>query len=417
MKVVLINSSDKSGGAAVACTRLLHALHANGVQVSMLVKDKATNNELIESTTTTKFKKIINFYRFAFERLIFFFYERSKEVRFAFSIANTGEDISKHHLVKEADIIHLHWFNQGYLSIKDIHKLLALNKPMVWTLHDMWPFTGGCHYAGDCNAYQRTCNHCPYLKKPGIHDLSAKIFFLKQTLYQKQNITFVGCSEWMAETARKSELIQKFEIKSIPNPIDTKIYKSINQIEVRNRLHLPENKLLILFGAANIFDKRKGFDYLIKALRILIEEQPETKNSIELILFGKAQQNIDLAYKIHQMPYINAEEEIVLLYNAADLFVLPSLEDNLPNTVMESLACGTPVVAFSIGGLPEMIEHGKNGYLAQYRSSRDLANGIKWVINHKDRKSIKDYSVLKVLNNYSFNRISSCYTQLYNEIS
>jgi len=418
MKVTLVNKSDSTGGAAVACYRLLVALSENNVDVQLLVQEKKKDNEFCISTTQSKFKKYLNFARFAAERLFFYFYEKSKEVRFAYSPANTGENISNHSSIKQTDVIHLHWINQGFLSIRDLKAITASKKPIIWTLHDMWSFTGGCHYAGDCEGYKSECGHCPFLKNPSKKDLSFRVRRKKIKLFENSNITFVTCSKWLAKKAQESSLLKSANIISIPNPIDTNLFSAKDKTIVRKSLELSENKFLILFGSANIFDKRKGLEFFIQALYILRSELPNTANEIELVIFGKSNQQIHslLPYKAKNLSYLDSIEKIAGVYSCVDLFVLPSLEDNLPNTVMESLACGTPVVAFNIGGIPEMVDHRENGYLAEYKSAKDLAEGIRWIMYEADKKLLSEKARSKVMANYTHEIVAEKYKNLYNKV-
>ena len=382
MKILIINKSDTIGGAAIASRRLKDALQANGHSVKMLVQEKLSNDDSIYSTTNGRFKRYYNFFLFILERLYFLFFEKSKDVRFAFSPAVAGEDISGHSLVKEADVIHIHWFNQGFLSLKGLERLLKLNKKIVWTLHDMWAFTGGCHYAGECNNYEKGCGNCKFLKKPGNKDLSIRILNKKRKILSNKKLQIVTCSEWLAQKAKSSSLLQNHDVTAIPNPIDTTIFHPKDKDKLRTKINLPKDKKLILFGAANVMDERKGLKYLIEALGLLKKENPKLAEESEILLFGKSNEEFlkQLPLKVNNLGLISGEKNIANVYAVADVLVLPSLEDNLPNTVMESLACGTPVVAFNTGGIPEMVEHKRNGYLAEYRSAGGLMKGLVYVL-------------------------------------
>ena len=414
MKITLINTSETAGGAAVACNRLLRAIRKQDKDAQLLVRDKKSNGTFVTSTTNSWFKKKLNFYRFVYERLSFLPYERSKQIRFAFSLANSGEDISKNTLIKEADILHLHWINQGFLSLKSLEKLFILGKPVVWTLHDMWAFTGGCHYAGDCSEYKNSCGNCPFLKNPKVKDLSYRILKRKGKIFEKaKNLTFVTCSNWLAEKAKESKLLKNFSIKSIPNPIDTDLFSPQKRENARRKRNIPPDKKIILFGAANIFDTRKGWKYLTQSLEILNKNYPTIKDKVELMIFGKAQEEINLPFKVHNLSYLSNPEEIADVYSLADIFVLPSLEDNLPNTVMESLSCGTPVSAFNIGGIPEMVEHNKTGFLATDKNSEELAVGIYKTLFNQDQVEIRTACRQKVMCSYSENIVADLYWNLY----
>lgn len=396
MKIVILNTSERTGGAAVAAGRLGKALKQAGIQVDKLVRDDTW----------------LNRFRFYWERLIIFLCNHlNRKNLFAVSIANTGKDLSGNPSIKEADIIHLHWINQGFLSLKDIEALVKLNKPIVWTMHDMWPCTSICHHARDCEKFQTGCKSCFFLKSKG-KDISTSVFDKKLSLYKDANITFVGCSRWLSGRAKKSYLLQDKTVLSIPNPIDTEVYHPMDQGMARELLGLPSGKKLLLFGALNVTDKRKGIDYLIAALRKI--EKPD----VELVVFGQVKDDIRGLFPvpIHSMGYLSDESKIVALYNAVDIFITSSLEENLPNTIMESMACGTPCVGFEIGGIPEMIDHKINGYVTNYKDANDLANGIQWVLEHGDRQALSDACVKKVQENYTEEVVAKKYLELYKSI-
>ncbi len=417
MKIALINKSADNGGAAIASCRLMNALNKiDTIQAQMVVQDYKGNNKNIISTTHSQFDRTIDFGRFVWERIVYLPYEKSKEVRFAFSLANTGKDISKLEAVREADIIHLHWINQGFLSLKGLEKLFKLGKPVIWTLHDMWPFTGGCHYSGNCFFYKQQCGNCFYLKKPHPSDLSNQINKKKEKIYSGTPLTFAGCSNWMTDQAKESTLLKNFRIENIHNPIEVELYLPGNKIQARETLGLPTDKKLLLFGAANIFDKRKGFNYLLQSLDILKSNYPQLADNVHCIIFGKAKYPYSVPLSSTSVNYISSQEEMVKLYRAADVFVLPSLQDNLPNTVMEAMSCGLPVVAFNTGGLSEMIEHKVNGYLANTGDSRDLARGLQFVLSEVDSAAFQKIARDKVIKNYHPDIIAAKYINLYRKL-
>lgn len=396
MKILILNTSERTGGAAVAAGRLEKALLRAGVSVNKLVRKDTKLNRL----------------RFYWERLVIFLCNGlSRKKLFMVSIANTGEDISSDPLVKDADIIHLHWINQGFLSLNNIKKLVELNKPIVWTMHDMWPCTGICHHARDCKRYQEKCGSCIFLDSKG-NDLSTKIYNQKLSLYKLANITFVGCSQWLTNRAKQSRLLENKLVCSIPNPIDVSLFRQKGQKEVRNLLGLPLNKKLLLFGALNVTDRRKGIEYLITSLELL------DRQDVELVVLGQVKENIRNMFSlpIHSIGYLSDELKIVDLYNAVDMFVTPSLEENLPNMIMESMACGTPCVGFRVGGIPEMIDHQVNGYVANYKDSKDLANGIQWVLEHKEPQILSDACIKKVKEYYCEEMVAKQYIDLYKRL-
>ena len=287
-------------------------------------------------------------------------------------------------------------------------------------MHDMWPCTGICHYARECTNYQQECHNCPYIYKGGGRkDLSYRTFRKKQKLYSQAPIHFVTCSRWLKEQAKTSALFEGKSVTNIPNAINTNLFKPQDKQKARAKFMLPEDKQLILFGSLKITDKRKGVDYLIEACKLLAEKHPEWKDSLGVVVFGNQSQQLQemLPFRVYPLPYIKNEHEVVDIYNAVDLFAIPSLEENLPNMIMEAMACGVPCVGFNVGGIPEMIDHLHNGYVAQYKSSEDFANGIHWILTEPEYKELSAQACRKVLGNYSESIIAKKYTDVYNKIT
>ena len=419
MRVTLINTSDAGGGAPVASMRLLKALESARIDVKLLVQTKKTTAVRVHETDKNFFNRLKEKFHFFYERLPFIaFFAKDKSVRFAFSTANAGISIASEPFILEADILHLHWTNSGFLSIENLKELLALGKPIVWTLHDMWTFTGGCHYAGTCDHFKRHCGDCYFLRNPGPNDISYDGWLHKQDLYTKaRKINFVSCSHWLATVAQQSSLIKNFKIQSIPNPIDTEIYAPGDTFSLRLKWNIDPASKIILFGAANINDRRKGISYLVDALLRLKNDYVQS-STIEVIIFGK-NKHFDvtqLPFHVHELNLISSQKDLVELYSLSDIYVLPSVEDNLPNTVMESLACGTPVVAFNTGGLPEMIDHKKNGYLAHFKSAADLAKGIYETLYSEHAQEMSVHARNKVLNNFTNDKVSYQYIEVYQSL-
>ena len=415
MKVILLNTFESSGGAAIAANRLMKTLINAGIDAKSLVLHKQTNDENVISIQSSFIKKQLARLKFLWERGIIFLYSHlNRKNLFSVSIANTGFDISRLPLVKEADIIHIHWINQGFLSLPDLKKIAGSGKPIVWTMHDMWPCTGICHHARECNHFTKECGQCFFLQSKRDKDLSHKIFLQKkQHIFSNNHITFVACSTWLANKAKISGLSKNHRIVSIPNPIDVSLFRMVDKASSREKLGLPKDKKLLLFGAVNVTDKRKGFDYLVDALNKLINRHLHTE--LGLVVLGQAKTGFKEHIKIpvYSMGYISKQESIVALYNAVDLFVTPSLEENLPNTIMEAMACGTPCVGFNIGGIPEMIDHKQNGYVAEYKSPEDLANGINWIFQEADYAMLSINARKKVESTYSETIVAKQYMELY----
>ena len=414
MRVLIINTSERTGGAAIAANRLMDALRNNGIQAKMLVRDKQTE----QITVIGLPKSLWRIWQFIWERIVIWKANHFKKHNlFAVDIANTGTNIANLPEFKEADVIHLHWINQGMLSLTDIRRIIESGKPIVWTMHDMWPFTGICHYAGECKKYMSLCKNCPLLYKGSSKDLSYQTFNKKKKMLEGSHISFVACSQWLEKMAKESHLFQNHFVTNIPNAINTNLFKPRNKKLSRENLQLPQDKKLLLFGSMKTTDKRKGIDYLVKACEILAKEQPDFCKNLEVVILGQQSELYQtlFPFPIHAMSYVSNEKDLVNIYNAVDLYVTPSLQDNLPNTIMEAMACGTPCVGFNVGGIPEMIDHLHNGYVAEYKSAEDFANGIHWALSEGEYDSLSEAACRKVISSYSESSVAKRYIEIYNK--
>jgi glycosyltransferase involved in cell wall biosynthesis len=419
MKVTLINTADAGGGAPAACMRLLKALELKQVDVRLQVQDKKTGEQRVDSTGDSAFGKLKAKFNFFYERLPFIWFKaKDKSVRFAFSTANAGTDLSNQPDILNADVLHLHWTNGGYLSIKNLKQLFESGKPIVWTLHDMWAFTGGCHYSGECDHFINQCGNCWMLRDAGDSDLSFDGWLRKADLLKAaKNIVFVTCSHWLADVARTSSLLEDFRIETIPNPIDTVIFSAKDNTAARSKWGINPKAKIILFGAANIMDRRKGISYLMDALNDLKNNYAGVQD-IEIVIFGK-NKSFDTSlfpFKVYEVGIINSQADLTELYSLADVFVSPAIEDNLPNTVMEALACATPVVAFNTGGIPDMVEHLQNGYLAEFKSATNFAAGIHYALDGGRRDFLSINARQKVLDTFTNEKVAEQYMAVYKSI-
>ena len=417
MRVLHLSSSDINGGAARAAFSVHKALSGSEIESRMLVQQKLSD----DPNTYSFVNDIISKSKFSFRFFIDYFTIKllTNESRGRFSFPYWGTDLSKHPLVKQADIIQLHWINQGFLSLKNLEQLFALDKPVVWTMHDMWAFTGGCHYNSDCFNFTKVCKDCPNLKFPGDSDFSHRIFENKLALFQKYKINVVTSSNWLASEVRKSTLLKNQNISVIPTPINVDVFKPLDKNLARKKLSLPFNKFIVLFGTMNLNDERKGFSQLQNSLILFYEKYPELREKVELLVFGKSEdENLKkIPFRINNIGRISSNTELTYAYNAADIFVAPSLQDNLPNTVMESLSCGIPAVVFNTGGMPDIVDHKLNGYLASPFLVEDLTEGIKWYFEEfSTGKSYVNKARKKVLNSFAPERITSQYKTYYNSL-
>lgn len=415
MRVLIVNTSEREGGAAVAANRLMDALNNNGVKAKMLVKDKETDNITVVGLKGGLLQR----FRFLWERwCVYYHLHFKRDHLFDLDMANTGFDITKLPEFKEADVIHLAWINQGFLSLKDIRKIINSGKAVVWTMHDLWAATGICHFTFGCEAYKGQCHNCFYLPRGGKStDLSTRVFNKKKKVYYNSGIHFVACSKWLGNSARQSSLLTGLQLSVIPNPIDTHVFCPKDKRVARLHSTLPEDKRIILFVSQRVTMERKGMAYFIKAISLLAERYPEMKeNTVIAILGGRADEVVSqLALPSFPLGYVKNERQLVDIYNSADVFVIPSLDENLPNTIMESMACGVPSVGFKVGGIPEMIDHQKNGYVASYKDADDLAAGIHWVLGEADKEELKRQCVQKVMSCYSQRSVAMKYVEVYNQ--
>ena len=415
MKVLIVNTSERTGGAAVAANRLMKALNNNGVKAKMLVRDKETDALTVVGLPSSPWLR----WAFLWERLVIFCrLHFSRKHLFEIDIANAGTDITRLREFHEADIIHLHWINQGMLSLGSIRKILRSGKPVVWTMHDIWPATAICHLTLECRNFTTQCNHCRLLPGGGSgKDLSTAVWHRKRRMVADENIYYVACSHWLESEAKRSALLKGQKITSIPNPIDTHIYKKGDRVEARKRLGLPLDRKLILFASQRVTNENKGMSYLIESCLLLSTQYPEMKDQTGIVILGGHAEELvgQLPFETFPLGYVNDEQRIVDVYNAADVFVLPSLSENLPNTIMEAMACGVPCVGFKVGGISEEIDHLHNGYVAAYRQAGDLAKGIWWVLSEADYDVLSDSAIHKVAQHYSQQSVALRYLDVYQQ--
>lgn len=409
MKIIHISTGYNHGGAAIACKRLVEAQRDNGIDAEILTQEQGIFPEYVHSTTNSKLREKLNLFRLAWEKFIYLFHQSSGSYRFQYSLANSGQNISKNKLLLEADIIHLHWINGGFISMSNIKKILALGKPVVWTLHDIWPLTGGCHITANCEEYKKHCTNCFYLNR-STDSLSKRQLAEKREIFDSQ-IHFVAPSQWQLNRAKLSFVFGENKITRIANPINQNTYR-LDKIKCRQKLVLDVNSKVILFGAFNVVAEHKGMLYLLDALTKL----PQNKN-MELVVFGKKSELFEqLQYKVHYLGYISDEREMMEAYCAADLFVSPSIEDNLPNTILESFSLATPVAAFNTGGIPDIIDHKINGYLAEYKNADDLAKGIMWCLENNKEGELGENASKKISSHFTPKKIASEFKKFYTNL-
>lgn len=415
MNVLIVNTSERTGGAAVAARRLMEALNNNGEKAMMMVRDKQTDSISVARLPLQRMAR----WHFLWERLcIYLRLGCKRDHLYEIDIANAGTDITRLPEFEWADVVHLHWINQGMLSLANIRKIVKSGKPIVWTMHDLWPAAAICHYARGCAAFTTGCHDCQLLPgHGGRHDLAYSVWKKKKALYDNANICFVACSRWLEAQAKQSALLEGQRVVSIPNAIDGHTFRPTDKRKARERMRLPKDKSVILFVSQKVTDERKGMDYFVEAVDKLVAEHPDMREQAVVAILGGHSDEIAqrLALAAYPLGYIDNDADIVATYNAADVYVSPSLEDNLPNTIMEALSCGVPCVGFRVGGIPEMIDHRKNGYVAEFRQADDLARGMHWVLCEADRDALSHAATAKCWSHYSQQSVAARYMEVYHE--
>lgn len=410
MKILIVNTSDIQGGAARAAYRLHKSLLSSGVDSQMLVQNKSSDDFTVQTMANTKIQKGISKLRPTLDSIPVRFYKNKTKTLFSPSLLPFSSVVDKINELNP-DIVHLHWICGGMIRIEDIAKIKA---PIVWSLHDNWAFTGGCHIMWECEKYKDECRACPRLGSEKENDLSKKIFERKQKAYSsKKDITIVGLSNWLNECSKNSTLLKDKKHLNLPNPIDTDIFKPFDKEKSRELWSLPQDKKLVLFGANSATsDINKGFKELSEALNKL-----EGKD-IEFVVFGssKPQNAPDFGFKTHYLGHLHDDVSLVTLYSAVDVMIVPSLQEAFGQTASESMSCGTPVVAFGATGLLDIVEHQQNGYLAKPFESEDLAHGIEWVLNATNYDELCQNAREKVVREFDSKVVAKKYVELYSEI-
>ena len=408
-----MNTTDIEGGAARCAYRLHKGLQNIGADSTYVVQDKFSTDEDV-LTSRKKLSKLsavvrpqldiapIRFYRNRVQG----YFSTGLMTRFNTSLINS----------LSPDIINLHYVAEGFVPIESLNQF---KKPIVWTLHDSWPFTGGCHLPGDCERYQQSCGACPILGSKSPHDLSYWIWRKKSKAWHDLNMTIVTDSIWLAGCVKSSSLFRNYRVEAINPGLDLMRYKPIDKIIACSLLSLPVDKKLILFGAMHsTSDSNKGFQFLQPAIQRL--SKTTLGAQAELVIFGASEpcNPPDFGMKTHYMGRLHDDTSLAVLYSAADVMVVPSIRESFGQTASEAMACGTPVVAFGATGLLDIIEHKQNGYLAVPYETEDLANGIAWVFSCDDggSKALSQHARDKAEKAFSIQSMAQKYLELFNDL-
>ncbi len=413
LKVVLINHADLIGGASVVTTRLMRALREEGVDARMIVYTKTIDDDNV-IPVSTRFRRTMTFLAEATSGAVANGFDRKR--LFEISTASYGYDISRHPLIREADVICLNWINQGMLSIRNLRQLAALGKPIVWTMHDMWPMTGVCHHSYGCTNFTSGCGNCPQLhRRKGPHDRSAVVNARKQRLYDMGNFTFVPVSHWLAEQAERSSLLSGRRIEVIPNafPINFYITEPTHLVQSFN---LDYTKNLIVMGAARLDNPVKGLDHAIDALNYLFDNRPDISNNALAVFFGSlrdAGKLSRLRFPYRFIDHVNDPKMLRQLFASAKVVLSSSLVETLPGTLIEGQAGGAIPVSYDNGGQLDIIDHKKSGYLVPVGDYKELARGIVWALETPvDRNYLHD----QVDKKFNASVVAQKYIDLFNRL-
>ncbi|POT26556.1 glycosyl transferase [Citrobacter freundii] len=414
MKPLIIAQNDIVGGAARATYRLHQALRLSGVESEVRVRNKYSDDPYIIGAQNKK-EKLINAIRPRLGQLID---KLQKTDNYNFHSGNwVPSRWSKEINSSDATVVNLHWVSGETISLKDIGKI---RKPVIWTMHDMWPFCGSEHYAPD-EANSRwavgyTAQNRPKTES-GID--TDKISFLRKGLAWNTPMHIVSPSAWLADCAKRSKLFRHSNITVIPNALDTSIYKPIDKHFSRSLLGLPQDKKIILFGAVGgTKDKRKGYDLLIESLKSLSNQI--SNDEVVCAIFGqsKPKERVEIPFPIKWLGHVHDDVTLSLIYNAADVMVVPSRQDNLPQTATESISCGVPVVAFGCTGFFDVVSHMQDGYLAKPFDIEDMASGIKLIIENEIlNREMSTKGREKAVSLWDFSVVASQYAELYRKVS
>lgn len=412
MKILHLSTFDIIGGAARAAYRIHHGLREVGADSWMLVQKKASDDRAVLGPQTAM-GQIAGRTRSELSKLALRSYPKVN--RSTFDPQQVPDRLFSHIAQVNPDVVNLHWILNGYLQVET---LARIRKPIVWTLMDMWSFTGGCHYTQECEKYTQSCGSCPQLGSHTDQDLSRQVWQRKVKAWEKLNLTLVSPTQWLAECARSSSLFHHRRIEVIPFCLDTHTYKPIDKHAARAALNLPQDKHLILFGAVSATkDRRKGFQLLQPALQKLA--QTHLNQQANVVVFGSSQPHepVDLGFEAHYLGHLNDNVSLCLTYAAADVFVAPSLQEAFGQTASEAMACGTPVIAFKGTGLADIVDHQQNGYLAAPFEVDDLARGIAWILEDPERHALLSATARqKAEREFALERQANQYLSLYREL-
>lgn len=415
MKVVHLSTSDNNGGAARAAYRLHSGLLLKGIESEIFVRNKNVNDKTVLKYQYPKRigKTSYKFRKFIIEKEVNRYLQSRPQ---GFEIFSDDRSFFRTGFFKqlpEADIYNLHW-TSGFVDLSAFFK--TVNKPVVWTLHDMFPFTGGCHYAGGCEKYKTHCNQCPQLGSVSAKDLSFSIWERKSKAISgfKNKIIIRADSYWLANEAKKSSLFKDLDIDTIHYGIETDEFIPIDKMACRKALNIPANSRVIVFGAPGINNPRKGFNELLEALIRLRNIYPD----LFLLSFGSGTLPGTIDIPFLHLGNVGNNHLLSLIYSCADVFVIPSLQEAFGQTALEAMSCGIPVAGFNTGGIPDMIENGVTGYLAETGNIAGLTDAINRILKPDENgyKKMAGNCREKVLAEFTITHQADKYIEVYRNL-
>jgi len=414
LKVAILNSNDNVGGAAKAMYRLHKGLKQLDVDSKLIVREKHLKDldsiSIKRNVSDVLVERAIQKYCIDLNRTDI------TNTFFSFNYGSLDKQLTAH--CSESNVLNIHWVDH-FISNRDLATLVNLNKPIVWTLHDQRPLTGGCHYSAGCDHYINNCGDC-HMLVDDRHNLPSRVLNQKLEVIKHANMTVVSPSKWLAEESKKSRLFSNSRIEVIPNAVDTEIYRQFDKYESKAELGIDTNAVVLQFGAQNGGVTRKGFRYLLKSLHIALENklfrEKCKKNEVIILCLGKEDDAIaELPVKKILMGYVDDEETMAKVYSATDVFILPSIEDNLPNTILESMACGTQVVGFDTGGFSDIVSN-ETGLIVEKGNCEKLALAIIDVVLNGDDRNKKNNMCRSVIeNNYTLRHQAEKYKRLFED--
>ena len=401
MKIVHINTNDSGGGAAIACIRHCEAMRAIGHDSSIVVLKKNTDIDFVKRYRGS-------FLKYLFNRVINKIIDKYCQFLNAigqYSILYPGLNFSQSKEVKFADVIIIHWINNGTISLHGIEEILKLGKPTYWYMHDMFPITGGCHHSFGCFSFMSSCESCSIVRNNKFPSFSKKQLKIRAKCFDRfNNLSFIAPSRWLTNLAEQSIISKNHNVYCIPNVINTEVFKPLSS--TKKKFGLNPSKKTILFGNASLNSPFKGIQYTIDCLKLLDPAKYEA-----LIVGGEFRaSDYNIKLNVISIGFISSAEEMVDVYNACDVFLITSVAENYPNVVLESMACGKPCVGFPTGGIPDLIHHKTTGYLTEKYDANKLAEGLEWIFSNQERYvKLANAARKQVLQENSYTQISSIY--------